>query len=63
MADIVTLTINPSIDTSTSVNRVVPVHKLRCAPPHRDPGGGGVNELESPSDSALTSKRSAPPGA
>ena len=43
MADIVTLTINPSIDTSTSVNRVAPVHKLRCAPPHRDPGGGGVN--------------------
>lgn len=43
MADIVTLTINPSIDTSTSVNRVAPIHKLRCAAPHRDPGGGGIN--------------------
>lgn len=43
MADIVTFTINPSIDTSTSVDRMAPIHKLRCAPPHRDPGGGGVN--------------------
>ncbi|MBM3577763.1 MAG: 1-phosphofructokinase family hexose kinase [Alphaproteobacteria bacterium] len=43
MADIVTLTINPSIDTSTAVDRMAPIHKLRCAPPHRDPGGGGVN--------------------
>ena len=43
MADIVTLTINPSIDTSTSVNRVASIHKLRCAAPHRDPGGGGIN--------------------
>lgn len=43
MADIVTFTINPSIDTSTAVDRIAPIHKLRCAPPHRDPGGGGVN--------------------
>lgn len=43
MADIVTLTINPSIDTSTTVDRVTPIHKLRCSVPHRDPGGGGIN--------------------
>jgi 6-phosphofructokinase 2 len=43
MADIVTLTINSSIDTSTSVDRVAPIHKLRSATPHRDPGGGGIN--------------------
>jgi 6-phosphofructokinase 2 len=43
MVDIVTLTINPSIDTSTSVDRVTPIHKLRCSVPHRDPGGGGIN--------------------
>lgn len=43
MADIITLTINPSIDASTSVDRVAPIHKLRCAAPHRDPGGGGIN--------------------
>ncbi len=43
MANIVTLTPNPAIDLSTSVNRVVPTLKLRCGTPRRDPGGGGVN--------------------
>jgi 6-phosphofructokinase 2 len=43
MTDIVTLTINPAIDISTSVDRVAPDRKLRCEPPRRDPGGGGIN--------------------
>ena len=43
MAEIVTLTPNPAIDLSTSVDRIVPIRKLRCAPQRRDPGGGGVN--------------------
>jgi 6-phosphofructokinase 2 len=43
MKRIVTLTLNPSIDRSTRVDRVVAEDKLRCAPPRRDPGGGGVN--------------------
>jgi 6-phosphofructokinase 2 len=43
MADIVTLTINPSIDVATSVERVLPFHKLRCTGARRDPGGGGIN--------------------
>jgi 6-phosphofructokinase 2 len=43
MADILTLTPNPAIDLSTSVDRVVPIRKLRCTPQRRDPGGGGVN--------------------
>ncbi len=43
MAKIVTLTPNPSVDLSTSVDRVVPIAKLRCAGQRRDPGGGGVN--------------------
>ncbi len=43
MAKIVTLTINPALDLSTSVERVVPSAKLRCAPYRRDAGGGGVN--------------------
>lgn len=42
-ANIVTLTMNPAIDVSTSVERVEPTHKLRCAQAHRDPGGGGIN--------------------
>jgi len=38
-----TLTMNPAIDISTSVDRVTPIHKLRCASAQRDPGGGGIN--------------------
>jgi 6-phosphofructokinase 2 len=43
MQTIRTLTMNPAIDRSTSVDRVAPEIKLRCAPPQRDPGGGGLN--------------------
>jgi len=43
MAKIVTLTPNPAIDLSTSIDRVVPTLKLRCTASRRDPGGGGVN--------------------
>lgn len=40
---IVTLTLNPAVDTSTSVDRFVPEHKLRCDAPRHDAGGGGIN--------------------
>ena len=40
---IVTLTINPALDASTSVKKLLPFTKMRCAPAHRDPGGGGIN--------------------
>lgn len=43
MQSIVTLTLNPALDTSTSVPHVVSDHKLRCAAPRHDPGGGGIN--------------------
>jgi 6-phosphofructokinase 2 len=43
MARIVTLTMNPAIDKSTSIDRVAPEQKLRCAAPAFDPGGGGIN--------------------
>jgi 6-phosphofructokinase 2 len=43
MGSIVTLTMNPALDIATSADRVVPAHKLRCAPPRYDPGGGGIN--------------------
>jgi len=43
MTEIVTLTINPAIDVSTSVTKLAPFTKMRCAPAHRDPGGGGIN--------------------
>ncbi|MCL6604425.1 MAG: 1-phosphofructokinase family hexose kinase [Paenibacillus sp.] len=40
---IVTLTMNPSVDASTSINQVVPDHKMRCREASYKPGGGGVN--------------------
>jgi 6-phosphofructokinase 2 len=40
---VLTLTMNPSVDLSTSVDRVVPGPKLRCTPLRVDPGGGGIN--------------------
>ncbi|MEY9123256.1 6-phosphofructokinase 2 [Bradyrhizobium yuanmingense] len=43
MPHIVTLTINPAVDISTSVKKMVPYTKMRCAEPQRDPGGGGIN--------------------
>jgi 6-phosphofructokinase 2 len=43
MALIVTITANPAIDLSTSVDSVFPIHKLRCSTLRRDPGGGGIN--------------------
>jgi 6-phosphofructokinase 2 len=41
--EIVTLTINPAVDIFVNVDRVEPTRKLRCSPPKRDPGGGGIN--------------------
>lgn len=43
MERIVTLTMNPSIDISSSVEHVVADRKLRCKPSTYEPGGGGVN--------------------
>src|SRR5712691_141568 len=43
MPTIVTFTINPAVDISTSVALVQPAHKLRCTVARRDPGGGGIN--------------------
>ncbi|MFC5502775.1 1-phosphofructokinase family hexose kinase [Lysinimonas soli] len=40
---IVTVTLNPALDVSTSVDRVVSRHKLRCDAPRVEAGGGGVN--------------------
>ncbi len=42
-ANIVTLTMNPALDITTSVDRVHPTDKLRCHGDRRDPGGGGIN--------------------
>lgn len=41
--DILTLTVNPSLDKSTSFKGLVPEQKIRCEAPHFDAGGGGIN--------------------
>ncbi|MHA3916380.1 1-phosphofructokinase family hexose kinase [Halovulum sp. GXIMD14793] len=43
MRDILTLTLNPSIDLSTYAPKVTAGPKLRCAAPEVAPGGGGIN--------------------
>ncbi|HTY27042.1 MAG TPA: PfkB family carbohydrate kinase, partial [Mycobacterium sp.] len=40
---IVTLTMNPALDITTSTDVVHHTDKLRCSPPRYDPGGGGIN--------------------
>ncbi|HSK38568.1 MAG TPA: PfkB family carbohydrate kinase, partial [Arenibaculum sp.] len=43
MPAILTLTMNPAVDLSTTTDVVVPTEKLRCSSPALDPGGGGIN--------------------
>ena len=43
MYKILTITLNPALDKSTHVSRVLPEKKLRCEEPVYEPGGGGVN--------------------
>lgn len=40
---IITLTMNPALDVSTSTHEVIVGEKIRCGPTALDPGGGGVN--------------------
>lgn len=43
MKPIVTLTLNPSVDASSSAETVHPTHKIRTSRVRHDPGGGGIN--------------------
>lgn len=43
MTEIVTLTVNPTVDRSARIGRVVADRKLRCQEERFDPGGGGIN--------------------
>jgi len=40
---ILTITLNPTVDFSTTAPEIVPGLKLRCSDPQIDPGGGGIN--------------------
>lgn len=43
MTKLATLTMNPTIDVSFEVDRVLPTHKIRGRNERHDPGGGGIN--------------------
>lgn len=43
MPNILTVTLNPALDVSAEVGRVIAGPKLRCAEARIEPGGGGVN--------------------
>lgn len=43
MQPVLTVTLNPALDMTTSVQDLVPGGKMRCAVPRYDPGGGGIN--------------------
>lgn len=43
MPAIITITLNPTIDKSTTVDALVPEKKLHCSRPVFEPGGGGIN--------------------
>ena len=43
MARFLTFTPNPALDVSTSVERLLDAHKMRCDAPQMHPGGGGIN--------------------
>lgn len=43
MTDILTITMNPALDVSTSTGKVMDTHKLRCSAAQFHPGGGGIN--------------------
>ena len=43
VSKVITITFNPAIDKSTSVETLIPEKKLNCAVPVYEPGGGGIN--------------------
>jgi 6-phosphofructokinase 2 len=43
MSSIVTITFNPCIDKSSSVDALLPDKKLRCTAFKNEAGGGGIN--------------------
>lgn len=40
---VLTITLNPSVDKSSSVENIIPEKKLRCHSPKYEAGGGGIN--------------------
>ena len=62
MKTILTVTLNPTVDKSTSIDKLVPEKKLRCEQPKFEPGGGGVNVSRGLSRLGLKSQAFFPSG-
>jgi len=43
ISNILTITLNPTVDKSCAVDKIKPEKKLRCSAPKYEPGGGGIN--------------------
>ncbi len=43
LKNVLTITLNPTVDKSTSLDKLAPEKKLRCDNPVFEPGGGGIN--------------------
>lgn len=43
MPSIITITFNPALDKSVTVEALIPEKKLKCSCPVYEPGGGGIN--------------------
>ena len=41
--NVLTITLNPTVDKSSAVDAIKPEKKLRCDKPKYEPGGGGIN--------------------
>ena len=41
--NVLTITLNPTVDKSCTVDNIKPEKKLRCSAPVYEPGGGGIN--------------------
>lgn len=41
--NVLTITLNPTVDKSSAVTAIKPEKKLRCEKPKYEPGGGGIN--------------------
>ncbi len=40
---ILTITLNPSLDKSTNIHKLIPEKKMRCSHMQVEAGGGGIN--------------------
>ncbi len=62
MNAVLTITLNPTIDKSTSIDKIVPEKKLRCEQPKYEPGGGGINVSRALARLGIASKAFFPSG-